>query len=625
MQQNSLLLAGPTALLFLAFVPGTALAQGFGNTWLEFQRNDALIVGDPGVTSSDANEKDFATGDFDQDGLDDLVVVRKQPAHTTGRRTNVLFMNVGGTLVDSTTAFASSSDVVGDQGFLTATNDRDVVAVDVDNDGWLDIVTSTTLSPGQPKHISHPRVYMNLGDNGSGTWLGFEHQDGRIPQLLLSNGTSSWPRFTAVDAGDVTGDGFADLYFGDNQNAAGQGGGDMNDRLLINDGTGFFMDETTARLTGAMSNTDYTTAVTIADMNGDGDNDVLRQRGHGGGTSLIYNDPGNVGVFATSQTLFTGSPYYASAGDLNQDSKLDVVVSHNSTDRFKLNTGNDVNGEVIWSSATQVSFVTGSDDGFAGDSHIVDLDNDGWNDVIITDFDVEVSGCGRRAHLFHNAGGVVGGAVTLREEAEMAGSGWRGAVGLQIADLRGTHDAAFLDLDADGDLDMVLGRCAGMNVWVNQTNGPVVGTNFCECAPATAPCSNFANAGEGCENSTGVGAIITGGGSTSVLADDLEMYGTQIAPTKPSLLFSGTTSVNSGNGVVLGDGLRCTGGAIKRYSVRISDATGNASWIGGLGATGGWSAGDTRYFQVWYRDAVGTGPCGTGFNLSNGIEVQFTN
>jgi hypothetical protein len=622
--QHISLSAGLPALLLVCAVPTSATAQGFGNTWLEFQRNDALISGDPSVTSADANEKDFATGDFDNDGLDDLVVVRKQPAHTTGARTNVLFMNVGGVLTDSTAAFASTSDVPGDSGFLTPTNDRDVVAVDVDGDGWLDIVTSTTLSPGQPKHISHPRVYINLGEDGGGAWQGFRHEDARIPQLLLAGGAASWPRFTAVDAGDVTGDNFPDLYFGDNQNAGGQGGGDMNDRLLVNDGTGYFVDETTARLTVAMSNTDFTTAATIADMNGDGHNDVLRNRGHGGGTSLIYNDPSNVGFFATTQSIYGGSAYYVSAGDLNQDSKLDVVVSHNGTDRFKTNTGNDANGDVIWSANNFVTFVTGGDDGFAGDSHIVDMDNDGWNDVIVTDFDVEVSGCNRRAHIFHNAGGVVGGAITLREEAEMAGSGWRGAVGLQIADLRGTHDAAFIDLDADGDLDMVLGRCAGMNVWVNQTVTADVGTVFCACTPGTAPCGNAAGAGEGCQNSAGVGALVQGAGSTSVAADDLSFSGSQIVPNRPALLFTGTLPANAGMGVVLGDGLRCVGGSIQRFSVQISDASGNASWPSGLGATGGWAAGDTRYFQIWYRDPSG-GPCAGGFNLSNGVEIQFTN
>ena len=97
--------------------------------------------------------------------------MRKQPFTSTGRRRNVLLMNEDGVLVDRTNELASLSDVPGDEGFLTPTNDRDVVLSDVDGDGWLDIVTSVTLSDGEPKHISHPRVYMNLGEDG-GTWLG---------------------------------------------------------------------------------------------------------------------------------------------------------------------------------------------------------------------------------------------------------------------------------------------------------------------------------------------------------------------------------------------------------------------------------------------------------------------
>lgn len=58
-----------------------------------------------------------------------------------------------------------------------------------------------------------------------------------------------------------------------------------------------------------------------------------------------------------------------------------------------------------------------------------------------------------------------------------------------------------------------------------------------------------------------------------------------------------------------------------RIEVRVSDPFGTAIFGPGLGAIGGWTAGETRRFQVWYRDPAG--PCGTGFNTTHGLEVTF--
>ena len=49
---------------------------------------------------------------------------------------------------------------------------------------------------------------------------------------------------------------------------------------------------------------------------------------------------------------------------------------------------------------------------------------------------------------------------------------------------------------------------------------------------------------------------------------------------------------------------------------------GTASWGPGLGTIGGWAAGDTRYFQVWYQDAASS-PCAWSFNTSHAIELTF--
>jgi hypothetical protein len=145
-----------------------------------------------------------------------------------------------------------------------------------------------------------------------------------------------------------------------------------------------------------------------------------------------------------------------------------------------------------------------------------------------------------------------------------------------------------------------------------------VGTAYCFCAN-TAPCGNIGSLDSGCANSTGSGAILSGSGTASVSTDDLTFDCTQMPPNKPALIFAGTTSVNGGAGFVFGDGLRCAGGSVQRLGVMTSDSGGNASWGPGMIAAGGWSSGQTRFFQVWLRDPGG--PCGGGFNLSNGLEV----
>ena len=156
-----------STLLSAAIAPALISAASAQSVdWAEFVREDSRINAPNALVLQDVQEKDMAWGDFDRDGWIDLIVVRKQPFTTQGRYRNVLLMNESGTLTERTNLFASASTVAGDQGFLTPTNVRDVAVGDLDGDGWLDFVTATTFSPGQPKHISHPRVYMNLrGEN----------------------------------------------------------------------------------------------------------------------------------------------------------------------------------------------------------------------------------------------------------------------------------------------------------------------------------------------------------------------------------------------------------------------------------------------------------------------------
>ena len=162
------------------------------------------------------------------------------------------------------------------------------------------------------------------------------------------------------------------------------------------------------------------------------------------------------------------------------------------------------------------------------------------------------------------------------------------------------------------ELETDVGPCAEGGIGADYCNG--------DGSATPCPCGNPSASG-GCANSTGGGGVLIASGSASVAADDLSFDAAGLIPGQPVLLFVGNNAVNSGAGNAFGDGLRCAGGGVRRLGVRFCDSAGSASWTGGLGASGGWGAGDVQRFQGWYRDA--SGPCGSTFNLTQGVEITF--
>lgn len=465
-------------IVFCAVMASPADAQ-LGVEWVELKQDATRLALPSEDLVSNDSQVIFAVGDLDQDGWLDVVGVRKQRGSQLGGRANVLLMNEAGVLVDRTSVYATASDVQGDQGFLTATNDRDLVITDVDGDGWDDLATATTLSDGLPKTLSHPRIYRNLG-NATGSWQGFKHEDARIPQLFTVGGLAVAPRFCDVAAGDLDGDDSPDLHFVDYdvppatfiQEPAAW---DMNDRVLINDGFGFFSDQSANLLSVAQLNSDFGIDNRIIDMNGDGTNDIVKLNALGFPYQAIihYNYP--QGSFSTLGTQLAGggSPYGMNVGDLNNDGRLDLVLQNDTKDRYRLNMGNDVFGMVVWGGIKLFGFAGGADDGLGHRVLLHDLNHDGWNDVFICDFDIDLFSCTRRLHVYHNLGGVPGGDVDLVEEAELnsgdKGPGWKGVVGMSADQMAGTMDLAFGDYDHDGDDDVLQSNCAGVFYWENQT------------------------------------------------------------------------------------------------------------------------------------------------------------
>ena len=124
----------------------------------------------------------------------------------------------------------------------------------------------------------------------------------------------------------------------------------------------------------------------------------------------------------------------------------------------------------------------------------------------------------------------------------------------------------------------------------------------------------------GAPNSAGPGAQIQFNGSTSLSANELVLRVTGAVPFSPGLFLSGTSTIE----VPFGDGFRCAGGSLVRFSAQIVNGRGEASeFVDFTNFPNGLSlnSGDERSFQFWFRDPAGAG--GSGFNLSNGLKLRL--
>ena len=369
-----------------------------------------------------------------------------------------------------------------------------VIVEDFDNDGWLDIVTSTIDQRGPLTY------YRNLGERGfedlsapsrladqlgglncigadydndgdvdilvlRGAWFS---DSGRIRNSLLRNDSESGaPRFTDItrEAGladpasptqaavwaDFDDDGDLDLYVG-NESRLDQNcrEGDYPSQLFRNNGDGTFTD--IARQAG-VTNDRYTKGVTAGDYDNDGDMDLYVSNGL---VNRLYRNDGGMSFTDVAPELGVTHPeglsFAAWFFDVNNDGWLDLfVVAYDATVA-------DVCADYLgWEhrAAHPVLYLNNGDPAAPGFTDITakmdlnhpylpmganfgDLDNDGWLDIYLT------TGAPDYQSLMPN--------VMLRNDAgeryqDVSKSGGFGH-------LQKGHGIAFADLDNDGDQDI---------------------------------------------------------------------------------------------------------------------------------------------------------------------------
>lgn len=197
--------------------------------------------------------------------------------------------------------------------------------------------------------------------------------------------------------------------------------------------------------------------------------------------------------------------------------------------------------------------------------------------------------------------------------------------------------------DVQCNADFVVIGTEGSGVYVHE---PIQNLGFAPSSPTMCngdggdqagcidcPCGNNAPPGTvgGCLNAQGQSARLRAERSLSVFEDDLRMSVEDAGPSTFALLGSGAIVPSSGvcpPGTGLSpasgtDGLRCIGGGILRHGVRQTDSDGDSitPWTN-LASASGFIAGQTRQFQVVYRESP-TGPCGNGQSTTNGLSISF--
>lgn len=246
---------------------------GPSTVWLNDGTGNLVSTGQ-GIGSADVQNVTLA--DFDGDGDIDAFLAACGPS-TQGRASQV-YLN------DGTGYFALSSTVGNASSF-------DSEAADLDGDGDMDLVVA---NGPQGINLTPSQAWINDGDGNFSLGFTFE-------------GDMSWD----VAVGDVNGDGEVDAVFANN------GGGRAT--LYLGDGDGTFTE-----VPDALSATTAThSGITLADLDGDGDLDLVQVFSDKNAEVLLNDGAGN--FTSTGQTDIAAFGWRLTAGDLDDDGDLDIV------------------------------------------------------------------------------------------------------------------------------------------------------------------------------------------------------------------------------------------------------------------------------------------------------------
>lgn len=315
--------------------------------------------------------------------------------------------------------------------------------LDFDNDGWMDVflVNTGRCDFYLPKNPPHNALYKN---NRDGTFTDVTRQAGLLGGITFGEGAA---------VGDYDNDGYPDLL------VTGYG----RNLLYHNNGNGTF---TEVSEKAGLSDPGWSTSAAWFDYDGDGrldlfvcsfveynahmkvfcgDNKMGKRyycipRIFNPRPSKLYHNNGD-GTFAEVGHLTAigknpGKSHGVVATDINNDGRLDLFVSNDTTANFLfMNQGGGRFEEVGFMAGIAYSEEGVPRSGMGLDS--ADYDNDGWMDLYVANIDHE------RFSLYHNNHD-----ETFTDMAAQSGIG-------QKSYLRSGWGMRFFDYDNDGNLDLI--------------------------------------------------------------------------------------------------------------------------------------------------------------------------